>query len=100
MSSKPDQTLSMAIGQLGSEWDGFSLLLCDAIIEQMTSRNISYRHLAKISGLSYGKLRYHLDAKSVSSLYELLRVAQCLGIKGSLTLTLKDAASLDIDPSE
>jgi hypothetical protein len=86
--------LTIPFDRLDSELIGIEVELIEAIRSHCEVNNISIRKLATITGLSSGKLKYHLQGGGDSTLYNLLIIAQKIGLSGSITLNLKPKADL------
>ena len=84
--------LSVAIDKIDSELTGIEISLIEAIQQHCEKNNISMRQLAVLTGLSVGKLTYHLRGGGDSTLFNLLNIAQKIGLEGSITLHLKPKA--------
>lgn len=67
---------------------GIEVELIEAIQAHCKKHDISVRQLAAIAGLSSGKVKYHLNGGGDSTIYNLLLIAQKVGISGSITLAL------------
>lgn len=64
-------------------------LLVTQIYEVKDQKGLSIRHVAEICGLTLGKLRHHLQNSGESSLPNLILIADKMGLKGSIQLTIK-----------
>ena len=81
--------LTVLIDRINSELTGIEIALIDAIQEHCEKNNVSMRQLAVLTGLSVGKVTYHLRGGGDSTLFNLLNIAQKIGLEGSITLHLK-----------
>lgn len=84
--------LSVQINKVDTELTGIEIILIESIQQHCEKNNISMRQLAMVTGLSVGKLNYHLRGGGDSTLFNLLQIAQKIGLKGSITLHLKKDA--------
>ena len=84
--------LSIPFERIDLELIGIEVELIEAIRFHCEKNNISIRKLAMITGLSSGKLKYHLQGGGDSTLYNLLIIAQKIGLTGSITLNLAPQA--------
>ncbi|WP_042861381.1 MULTISPECIES: hypothetical protein [Acinetobacter] len=84
--------LSVPIDRVNTELTGIEIALIEAIQQHCEKNSISMRQLAVLTGLSVGKLTYHLGGGGDSTLFNLLNIAQKIGLEGSITLHLKPKA--------
>lgn len=87
-----DIVLSVQINKVETELTGIEIALIESIQQHCEKNNISMRQLAMLTGLSVGKLNYHLRGGGDSTLFNLLQIAQKIGLEGSITLHLKQNA--------
>lgn len=87
-----DIELSVPFDKLETELSGIEIELIEAIRAHCEKNSISIRGLATITGLSSGKIKYHLQGGGDSTLYNLLMIAQKLGLEGSITLHITPQA--------
>lgn len=83
--------VSVPIEKVESELAGIELALIEAIRAHCEKHEISIRQLAALVGTSYGKVNYHLSGGGDSTLYNLLFMAQKIGLTGFITLQLNTA---------
>lgn len=84
--------LSVPIEKIETELAGIELALIEAIQAHCDENEISIRQLASLAGSSVGKVHYHLGGGGDSTLYNLLLIAQKIGLSGSITLELNPKA--------
>ena len=92
MNEMDELVLSVPINKVEAELTGIEIALIESIQQHCEKNEISMRQLAVLTGLSVGKLNYHLRGGGDSTLLNLLQIAQKIGLEGSITLHLKQKA--------
>ena len=74
---------------LALDFIGLETELLALILKKKNELNIGMRALADLSGMSLGKLQYHLSGGAGSSLLQLLIIAKALNITFEISVNLK-----------
>lgn len=90
-----DEIVLVPISKVETELTGIEIALIEGIQKYCERNDISMRQLAVLTGLSVGKLNYHLRGGGDSTLFNLLQIAQKIGLEGSITLHLKQNADTE-----
>lgn len=80
--------LSIPIEKIDTELVGIEVGIIEMIQVHREKHKISMRQLSALTGLSVGKLNYHLQGGGGSSLGNLLLIAQKIGFAGAITINL------------
>ncbi len=79
---------TLDIQEIDKHLIGLQLEIADFINSYMLEKDISYRQLSKVSGISKSTIGYYLSCTSDNNLGKLLLIAHHLGLTGKISVDL------------